>query len=228
MTPLHRHQIARVTSAGWETVLQLKWDKTARACISHWAAHSLPLVVTRQKTGDIQAQGTIAFGLPAPQRWDRRRLVINIARHQIIYFDEFPSGEKLTQLLPRAAREAWLRLCGGLKRQHIVVRVYGSYGWQQISGLDHVHKASDVDVWVSVSSREQADIASEILQNFDCPSLTLDGELVFNGDCAVNWREWLAWRGGRAKAILVKTCTGSMLANSFQASGPHCLVESVS
>ena len=42
-----------------------------------------------------------------------------------------------------------------------------------------------------------------------------DGELIFDGDTAVSWREWLTWRAGGSRSILVKTLSGSRLASDL-------------
>ncbi|HVR50906.1 MAG TPA: malonate decarboxylase holo-[acyl-carrier-protein] synthase, partial [Pseudorhodoferax sp.] len=71
MTNLHRHQLAWLTPAGWQRVRAGAWDAQAQDCLAHWARQRLPLVVTRQRPrpGD-----TVGLGLPAPNRWQRRRI----------------------------------------------------------------------------------------------------------------------------------------------------------
>lgn len=214
MTPLHRHQIARISAAGWQGVCQREWDDTARACLNHWAAHDLPLVVTRQRCGIDDAGDDVALGLPAPGRWDRRRIALQIPRREVLYFDEFPCVGAVTCLLPKAAREPWRRLRTGLDALGVTARVYGSYGWQKISGLDHVRSGSDIDVWIEVSNADQADAVAALLQGFSSPQLRLDGELAFGERSAAAWREWMAWRAGSTKALLVKTIAGASLARS--------------
>jgi len=210
MTPLHRHQIAWLKQAGWDRIRSRAWDAMASECLAHWAAHRLPLVVTRQPpyAGD---SGTIAMGLPAPDRWDRRRLALGVPHGDVLYFDEFPRAEQITRLLPGTARPQWLRLCTGLHALGVVARVHGSHGWKYFSQLDHVRASSDIDIWMAVSDREQADAAAAMLQSFPCERPRLDGELVFDGGAAVAWREWLAWRAGRARTLLVKRIDGSSL-----------------
>lgn len=217
MTPLHRHQIARVSAAGWRSICNRDWDATARSCLTHWATQGLPLVVTRQQGGIDESSDDIALGLPAPGRWDRRRIALQIPRRDVLYFDEFPNATAVVRLLPHEAQGPWGRLCAGLKALGATARVYGSYGWQQISGLDHVRGGSDVDLWVAVSSADQADAVAALMQAFVCPRLRLDGELVFEGRTAAAWREWLAWRAGSAKALLVKTIAGASLVTTSDA-----------
>jgi phosphoribosyl-dephospho-CoA transferase len=211
MTPLHRHQIAWLGEAAWRSLLARDWDAAARDCLAHWAAKRLPLVVTSQ--ADV-AEDAVALGLPAPARWGRRRLGFTVARNQVLYFDEFPFAEKALGLVPAPTRGAWRGLCINLKAAGTPARVYGSYGWQLMSGLDHVRASSDIDLWVSVSDADQADAAAACLQSFSSEQLRLDGELMFRDGAAVAWREWQAWRAGRVKGLLVKTIAGSALVHA--------------
>ena len=209
MMPLHRHQVARLGDAGWREVLDREWDAQARECLVHWAAQRLPLVVTRQ--GAHAGADAIALGLSAPARWGRRRLALSVARSDVLYFDEFEIAEKALNLLPASARPAWRNLCCDLRRAGANARVYGSYGWQLLSGLAYVRAGSDVDLWLSVSDAVQADAVAACLESFPDLHVRIDGELMFGDGAAVAWREWLAWRAGRAKALLVKRIEGSAL-----------------
>jgi len=208
--PLHRHQLAWLRPEGWSRVLRREWDVVAANCLAHWAAHSLPLVVTQQ-SACVAGPGTIAMGLPAPDRWERQRIAIGIPRADVLYCDEFPRAGQVVSLLPQAALTQWRRLCAGLAACGAVARVHGSYGWLYLTGLDHVRASSDIDVWIGVRDVEQADAVARQMQAFECAHLRLDGELVFEGGIAVAWREWLCWRAGRANALLVKSLEGSSL-----------------
>jgi phosphoribosyl-dephospho-CoA transferase len=209
-TPLHRHQLARLGAAGWERVQRRDWDAEARACLAHWAARGLPLVVTRQPAA-AASRRDIAMGLPAPGRWGRRRLALQVPREDVSNFDEFPAARRVGRLLAPALRAAWQRLCDELVACGVSARVHGSYGWQQLTGLDHVRSTSDLDLWISVSGPAQADEVAHRLQAFGLERPRLDGELVFDDGHAVAWREWLAWRAGRTRALLVKRLDGSAL-----------------
>jgi len=115
---------------------------------------------------------------------------------------------------PRAALRA---LDDALRTSHATAHVFGSYGWQLLTGLDHVRAGSDVDLWVAVDDAAQADVVAALFGSFMADRagatsrLRLDGELVFRDGAAVAWREWLAWRAGRVKSLLVKTIAGSAL-----------------
>ena len=209
MTPLRRQQIAWLSNAGWQQLLGKAWDATTQDCLEHWASHRLPLVVTRQTASEMPH--TIALGLPAPARWNKRRITLAVPRSAILYFDAFPRATEVQCLLPLAARSAWRGLCEQLSACHATARVYGSYGWQRLTGLDHVHGDSDIDLCIAVSHASQADAVAALLQDWAVPRVRLDGELVFGDGAAVAWREWAAWRAGRSNAVLVKRLCGATL-----------------
>jgi phosphoribosyl-dephospho-CoA transferase len=207
---LHRHQLARLTPAGWQRLLARAWDAQARECLAHWADHRLPLVVTRQPAQAIDPEA-IAMGLPAPGRWGRRRFSVAVRYADVSYFDEFPRLAQVVPQLPHRTRGAWQGLCAALAACGASARVHGSHGWRHITGLDHVHADSDIDLCIAVPDAVRADAVAQRLQALACTRPRIDGELVFaNGD-AIAWREWLAWRGGRTKALLVKRLHGCSL-----------------
>jgi phosphoribosyl-dephospho-CoA transferase len=214
MTVLHRHQLGWLAPQGWRRILEREWDATARACLEHWAAHHLPLVVTQQPCDDDAMHGAIAMGLPAPGQWERRRIALRVAPRDVLRFDEFPGATAVTALLPDAARGAWHRLCTQLEACDVIAHVYGSYGWQALTGLDHLRSGSDIDLWVAVSHSAGADAVAAVLQGFSCERLRLDGELVFADHTAVAWREWLTWRAGNTRSLLVKSLTATALSQS--------------
>jgi len=203
MPPLHRHQLVQLGTEGWQCLAAQPWDEEAHACIDHWAAARLPLVVTRQCPDDAD---TLALGLPAPLRWQRRRLALRVDWRHVAWFDEFPSAQDVGGLLPCSGRPAWRRLGATLAALDAGARVYGSHGWQQLSGLPYLHANSDIDLCVAVQDVRHADAVAAVLARF-CPELPrrLDGELQFADGRAFSWREWQAWRAGRSRAILCKT-----------------------
>lgn len=212
MVSLHRHQLARLSEAGWTAVLGRPWDRPAHDCLTHWATHQLPLVVTRQPA-DAAANGSIALGLPSPARWGRRRLALQVPHAAVLGLDEFPRLAEVQWLLPPPARCRVRDLLGGLDACHATARVFGSYGWQAIGGLDHVRPDSDLDLSVSVDDAVHADAATPWLQSFGAERPRLDGELLFGDGAAVAWREWIEWRAGRARSLLVKQLNGVTLQN---------------
>jgi phosphoribosyl-dephospho-CoA transferase len=210
MDSLRRHRLARLSSEGWAAVLARPWEAQARDCLTHWAAHQLPLVVTRQ-SAHAGACDPIALGLPAPARWERCRLALYVPRSSVLRFEEFPGLAEVLELLPLPARAAARDLQAGLAACRVTARVYGSYGWQALSGLDHVRPGSDLDVWVPVEDAAHADDVACQLHSFAMERPRLDGELMFGEGAAVAWREWSEWRAARTRAVMVKRLTGAAL-----------------
>ena len=211
MNSLRRHRLAFVSDEGWATVLDRPWDAQARACLMHWSLHRLPLVVTRQSVDANSIIAPLDLGLPAPERWGRRRLALQLPRGYVMRFDEFPGLASVVSSLPAAARDAVSNLEGALAACGTAAHVYGSFGWQALTGLDHVRPGSDLDLWVPVQDEAQADLVSGHLRDWALDRPRLDGELVFADGAAVAWREWIEWRAGRAQAVLVKRVTGAEL-----------------
>ncbi|MBS0454595.1 MAG: malonate decarboxylase holo-[acyl-carrier-protein] synthase [Proteobacteria bacterium] len=207
MTGLRRHQLARLTDAGWDALMRRNWDTQASACLAHWAAHHLPLVVARQPEAPA-VSGRITMGLAAPERWDRRRIALHVPIAAVLAFDEFPLLTQVQSLLPALTCAPVRELLVALDLLRADVRVFGSYGWQALTGLDHVRPGSDIDLWVGVEGIMHADAVAHVLQTFSAPGLRLDGELVFSDGAAVAWREWNAWRRGHANAVIVKHLGG--------------------
>jgi phosphoribosyl-dephospho-CoA transferase len=214
MMPLRRHRLACLTDAGWADIRSRLWDGQAQACIEHWALNRLPLVVTRQPAADGAVQAAVSLGLPAPTTWGRRRLALQVPRSALAWFDEFPPAADAAALLPRGPRAAWRALVRSLAACQAPARVYGSYGWQLLTGLAYVREGSDIDVWVAVDDAAHADEAARCLARFASRQPRVDGELVFADGTAVAWPEWSAWRAGRARQLLVKRLEGAAMAGA--------------
>lgn len=211
--PLRRHRLARLTDAGWADVLARAWDAQARACLTLWAARRLPLVVARQPAEAV-AGGRVALGLSAPGCWDRRRLALRVPSSAIDGFDEFPclGGAWALDGAPSASVRALAgELGAALGARQAVAHVFGSHGWRAITGLDHVRPTSDLDLWIAVDGAAHADGVAAALAAFEGSRPRLDGELVFADGAAVAWREWIEWRAGRARAVLVRHLEGIAL-----------------
>jgi phosphoribosyl-dephospho-CoA transferase len=219
---LRRHELVRLTAAAWREAMTQHVDRDAQRCIAHWAANDLPLAVATQ----IEADGLVSLGLPAPRCWQRRRLALRIP------------GEGL-----RRGGAAWPRLseCAGSPRQQGDLcgdradkarsqgaspsarvaavasllpdaRVIGSFAWQHLTGLRYVRESSDLDLLLEATGAAQADMFAMVLAGADASAPRLDGEICFADGSAVSWREWAGWRAGRARAILVKRLHGASLA----------------
>jgi phosphoribosyl-dephospho-CoA transferase len=222
---LQRHQLVWLHASAWQVLLQAPgteeaWDEQAAACLQHWAAHDLPLVVTRQSA--IAPRDALTLGLAAPAAWGRQRLFIQALRSEVRRWGHFPEASVITGLLPAAQQALWADLCAALASSGIVARVYGSHGWQAISGLAHVHAASDIDLLLHVADAQQADRAVQCLAALRFNTPRLDGELLFADGAAVAWREWQAWRAaGSHSSLLVKRLRGAAMVGAAFMAAQH-------
>lgn len=205
MPPLRRHQLVYLTASGWAYALGRPWDTSAAELLRGWSQRGLPVVVSRQPEG--MPQGDAAFGLPAPLNFGRRRIALQLPLSAIAWIDEFPPATAVLRLLRRPMRERVQSLLEGLGRLEAPARAYGSYGWQLLTGEAYLHANSDLDLWIRAENCGQADAVGALLQACTAESLRVDGELAFPGGKAVAWREWVEWRAGRTRGLLVKSLT---------------------
>jgi phosphoribosyl-dephospho-CoA transferase len=218
-----RHQLVWLNAAGWQAVLkgpadEPPWVDSALECLQHWAAHDLPLVVTRQpaaQTGDggaLTAMKTLTLGLAAPLRWDRQRLFVRVAAAAVQRVGAFPLAADITGALPAAARDGWCALGTAWAAAGLAARVYGSYGWQVLTGLPCVREStSDIDLLLPCATPAQADAAVAMLAQAAATLPRIDGECLFPDGAAVAWREWATWRMGAVRQVLVKRLHGAAL-----------------
>jgi phosphoribosyl-dephospho-CoA transferase len=206
MVVLRRHQLVRLNDDGWAALHRQATDDISRACLMHWAQHQAPLVITPQCRA--LPQDRIAVGLPAPLHWQRRRLALTLPRAHVLATDAFPAADAVAELLPPPLQPAWRGWVKGLDALGVTPRVYGSFGWQQLTGLPYLRAESDLDLLLTVADSDMADAAAALLSQPPFETPRLDGELVFPDGSAVAWREWRQWRAGQVDRVLVKRLHG--------------------
>jgi phosphoribosyl-dephospho-CoA transferase len=211
-----RNRLVRLRPAGWAKLpAQVPAsNQAALACVDWWQQQNLPLVIVRQ-VGLIAADGAaaLALGLPTPSCWGRQRLRFEVDVAEVLEVVDFPAAEAVSPLLATELRAGWTGLCRQLASASVAARVYGSFGWQQLSGCVYLRPQSDLDLLLPVAAPPVADIACALLLAADATSglPRLDGELMFADGSAVAWREWAAWRAGASAQILVKRLHGVSL-----------------
>lgn len=145
----------------------------------------------------------LTLGLAAPLRWGRRRIALRVRATQVNDAGSFPDMAAVSRWFAPSLSAPWAELQRELAAQGIVTTVFGSHGWQQMTGLAYLHKGSDLDLLVQVADPTTADRAAGLLSACGFVHPRLDGELLFPFG-HVAWREWQRWRNGLTASILVK------------------------
>lgn len=211
MLQLERNSLVWPTPEGWATLhAQASQDLVAQAVVQHWHTQRLPLVVGRQ-AGALSQDG-VTLGLPAPAQWERRRLSFALPVSQLAYSGRFPRLSEATSRQRWRRRGQALDFALGELLGHSVgaVQVYGSFGWQCLTGLRYLRDESDLDLRLAVPDLSVAQAVVRLLAAQSLPC-RIDGELVFPGGCAVAWREIAQLLEGRVPQVLAKRLDGIAL-----------------
>ena len=202
MNALQRNGLVWLTISGWDRVLASDWDVQALGILQHWALMALPLVVCRQRVEN--SPPTVSLGLPAPSVWDRRKLALEVTPDEVDRVGWFPT---LEQLEPREAFAAAINeIRSNAAGFDGPIQVYGSFGWETLTGMNYVRPGSDLDLRVEVPDREIAVAVARALNALLLP-MRVDGELAFPDGSAIAWREYLLWTERKVDRMLVKTRT---------------------
>ncbi len=203
---LQRNQLVWLTGAAWQALLAAAWDAQARAILGHWQSQQLPLVVCRQRLPESLQR--ISLGLPAPLQWERRKLALDVAAEDIAGSGSFPLLADTPLAITHA--DALQDLLQHTDALQVQLRVYGSFGWQQLCGLPCVRESSDLDVLAHVPDLGTAGQVVWLLQGLRL-TWRVDGELVFPNGWALPWREYAQLIGGKVDRVLVKERCGAQL-----------------
>ncbi len=91
-----------------------------------------------------------------------------------------------------------------------VVQVYGSHGWQCLTGLRDVRNDSDLDLGIAVPDLATATAPVALLAAQTVPC-RIDGELILPNGHAVAWREMAQLLDGQVKQALSQRLDGIAL-----------------
>ena len=199
MIGLQRNQLVWLRPDAWQDIAARTWDGQGLSILNHWANHQLPLVVGRQREGSDPTH--ICLGLPAPLKWERRKLALEAEPEQVAHTGNFPWLHELVR--QGTWSECVHQRARGLKAQGLHARVYGSHAWQYISGMPCVHAASDLDLCFEAPDLDTAIALCKVLANM-ADGMPLDGEIVFRQGSAVAWRELHQLASGQAQQVLVR------------------------
>lgn len=202
-----RHDLVWLKPAGWARLLT-RCPAADAGLLAHWAAACLPLVATRHGA----AAGTEAFalGLPAPLRWAGRRVALAATLDEVDRIGRFPTLLQAIASLPVPVARRLDAVAAALGARAALTRVYGSHGWQALTGLDCLHAGSDLDLLIPAPSPAEALLVCARLASYH-GELRVDGELLLPGGGAVAWREWHEAGPRGLDRVLVKHVDGAEL-----------------
>ncbi|MDI1286511.1 MAG: malonate decarboxylase holo-[acyl-carrier-protein] synthase [Reyranella sp.] len=186
MSPLRRHALALLSRAPDAD------SEADRERAALWQAAGRPFVVTRRR--DASSGVGLGFCTTDTRHPELRprRVAAHAGLDLVVDLAAPPLLQEIARC-PAAARHAdsFSRLASAAAEARLAIRVYGSWMWQALTGEQHVHDASDLDVLIDVADISSADRATAFLAEIE-PALAfrLDGEISFARSGEVNWREY--------------------------------------
>ena len=202
---MRRHQLVFAHRAAWDSLVQSRDDLAGDSLVRDWVRNGWPLIMRRRLPGEIDG---LSLGLPLPPSAGKRRIAVRLHHEDIVSTRPLP---ELTEVL-RGAPVQWRPFLGEFadiaRTYGVRAGVFGSLGWQWLTGLNYLGPRSDVDIAWSLPSRDRIDQLLEDLAELDSRSpVRLDGEFVREDGAGVNWREL---RAGAAEVAL-KTASDVIL-----------------
>lgn len=184
MAALARHDLVWLDPAAWLTTAR----EADRELAAAWARAGRPFVVRREEAAP--AAGSLALGLPLPSRLDRRRIALAAPREGVRRTGRMPLLAHACAAAFSGWRPPLRRLAAQMAECGAGLRVYGSLGWQYMTGEAYLHPASDIDLLIEPGATADTERLLALLSEIragDCPRL--DGEIVLAPDRMLTWRE---------------------------------------
>jgi phosphoribosyl-dephospho-CoA transferase len=195
--PLRRHQLVRVCPAAWESLLRARADLSGEPLLREWARQGWPLIVRRR--GPLDGDGVL-LGLPLPPSAGKRRIAVEMPAGDIASVSVLPSVSEVLGAAPVAWQPCLQRLTELARAYRVRAGVFGSLGWQWLTGLTYLGPHSDIDIAWTLPRPDQLERFLGELSDIDARApVRLDGELVRADGAGANWREL---HGGRAELAL--------------------------
>lgn len=164
-----------------------------------WLATGRPAIRRRRQQGE-SATG-VPLGIALPTEQGRRRLGLRASEADVTRCEPPPRLADAAATAPAAWQGALAGIAVDAAREELDVRVYGSLAWQHLTGERYLRAASDLDLAVWIGDAAGLDRTLALFDAWDgAGRMRLDGEVIFPGEAAVNWREL---RAGEER-VLVK------------------------
>jgi len=201
--PLPRHRLVWLDPAALDA-LSLS-DPNDRDAVRDWLSAGRPAVVRRS---EVDTGHDVPLGIPLPERLGRRRVALRARPDAIRRTGAMPLLSEAADAAPLGWRPIVHRVATALGACGAAVHVFGSLGWQALTGEAYLRPGSDIDILIEPASGFDAGAVLGVLHELArMTEPRLDGELVLDGDRAVSWRELLT----EAEKLLVRSSAGVSL-----------------
>jgi phosphoribosyl-dephospho-CoA transferase len=202
---LRRHQLVRVYPAAWKLLLRARPDLAGEPLLQDWATLGRPLIARRR--GPLDGDGVL-LGLPLPPSAGKRRIAVEMRADDIVSVSPLPSVSEVLRAAPIAWQLCLQELTDLARAYGVMAGVFGSLGWQWITGLTYLGPQSDIDIAWTLPRPDQLERFLGDLADLDARApVRLDGELMRADGAGANWRELHA--GGAELAV--KTARQALL-----------------
>jgi phosphoribosyl-dephospho-CoA transferase len=203
VTLLPRHRLVWLDPAALDA-LSLS-DHADRDAVRDWLAAGHPAVVRRS---EVDTGHDVPLGIPLPTRLGRRRVALRARPNAILRTGAMPLLSETADAAPLGWRPFVHRVATALGACGAAVHVFGSLGWQALTGEAYLRLSSDIDILIQPAPGFDAGTVLGMLHELaGMTEPRLDGELVLDSDRAVSWRELLT----DAEKLLVRSSAGVSL-----------------
>lgn len=195
-----RHALVRVAPAAWAAALD-GHAQAGLALLQGWAAQGWPAIIRRPQPCD--APGLVPLGVPLPPAQGKQRIALAVPASAILTTTLPPPLAQAAIAAPPGWQPRIAALLALATQYGIAPACFGGLAWQHLTGLAYLSPSSDLDTLWPLNTADMAPaLAADLAQAAAEPGPQLDGELLFPGGLAVNWREFHA--AGPDDMLLVK------------------------
>ncbi len=196
---LPRHALVRLRcDAPWHPV-----DPADRSRLLRWFGGGFPAVLARLQ--GAEPPGHWRLGVPLPPAEGKRRIALTVHPGTVADWCAPLGLDEVVPAAPSDWRDALALLAEYAAARGWAPRVYGSFAWQAITGVDYVTPSSDIDLaWQPAGSDDLPELFELLARWEHATGRRVDGEVLLPGGAGVCWRE-LA--GGAAKVVVKNPAT---------------------
>lgn len=182
-----RHQLVRVHPAAWRSLLRARPDLSGEPLLDMWAVRDWPLVARRR--GPLDGDGVL-LGLPLPPCAGKRRIALEMRACDIASVSSLPTVSEVLRVAPDPWQPTLRELAALALAYGIRAGIFGSLGWQWLTGLPYLGPQSDLDFAWTLPHPAKLDMFLTQLTDIDARApMRLDGELLDAAGAGANWRE---------------------------------------